>query len=311
MAFCPNCGKEVSPPEANACAFCGHKLKQAQQSYGSGSGGKPTVGQSIDVGDVISESFGMLTRRPAVILPQLIPVIPVLLSLLAWRSSAYGAVFIVATIIAIVLAIIVSGAYPSIVKAELEGGKFPLADAMGKAYHKFWTLLVGGILVFLIIGLGTIALVVPGILFATWYIYFVPAIMLEDKGALEGMSASKEFGHDKKWSTFALMLVLLVAYIFAVVVRSVLSLASPVGGTLVYEVLSVLIGAWASVIISYTYISYGPSSVLPAAAASTPVQPVMQASAAPIAGTASYCPKCGTKLSGVETFCQNCGTKLR
>ena len=52
------------------------------------------------------------------------------------------------------------------------------------------------------------ALIIPGVIFVTWYTYSVPAIMLEDKGVLAGWAASKTFGRDKKWSTFSIGLVL-------------------------------------------------------------------------------------------------------
>ena len=85
-------------------------------------------------------------------------------------------------------------------------GQLSVTEALGKAFHRFWTLLGAGILVVLIVALGFIALVVPGIILLTWYAYTVPAIMLEGKGATEGMAASKAFGRDKKGSTFLIFL---------------------------------------------------------------------------------------------------------
>lgn len=243
-------------------------------------GEKLKVGKRIDVGDVISKSTDILAKRPAIILPQVIPVIPILFTYLAPNASVLSLLTIVASIVAGVLSVIVSGAYPYIVKAVLEGGQFSMTDAFGRAYHKFWTLLVAGILVGLIVVLGVIALIVPGIIFATWYAYTVPAIMLEDTGALEGMSASKAFGRDKKWSTFLVFLTIGVVSLVVVAVEIILTLFSPLIGSLILRVLMILVAAWSSVIFAYTYVSYGPSSVPVAPSTSAPGQAVMQPAAA-------------------------------
>jgi len=159
--------------------------------------------------------------------------------------------------------LIVSGAYPSMFKAVVEGGQLSMTEALGKAYRRFWTLLAAGILVALLVGLGLIALLVPGIILATWYAYTVPAIMLEDKGVLQGMAASKAFGRDKKGDTFLIFLAILMAGLVLLVVDFIFSLASPLLGQLAYAVLLVPLGAWASVIFSYTYLTHGPCLLPP------------------------------------------------
>jgi hypothetical protein len=265
----------------------------------------------IDVGDVLSRSAGILSERPSIILPQVIPAIPALFTYLAPNSSAFTLLTIITSIIAGVLSIIVSGAYPSIVKAVLGGEQYSLTDALERAYHKFWTLLGAGILVGLIVILGGIALIVPGIIFATWYAYTVPAIMLGDKEALEGMSASKAFGRDKKWSTFLMILAVGVAGVAVYAVGIALGLFSQLAGSLVYRVLAIPVAAWVSVVIAYTYIIYGPSPVAGAPPTSALGQDMSQPTAAAVAGNPSYCPKCGTKLAGDEAFCMSCGTRLQ
>jgi uncharacterized membrane protein len=201
------------------------------------------------------------------------------------------------------------------VKTAVEGGRFSIADAMGKAYHKFWTLLGAGILVVLVVVLGLVALIVPGLVLATWYAYTVPAIMLEDKGATEGMAASKAFGRNKKWSSFTIFLAVGVVGLVAVIIQQLILYAgSPLLGQIVEQLLSIPIGAWASVIFAYTYISYGPSSVAsstgtPARGAAPPAstqQPSMQAG-----GWAThFCPACGSPVEPGSRFCRNCGKAL-
>jgi len=212
-----------------------------------------------------------------------------------------------------VATLVVSGDYPSLVKDFLAGGQLSTTEALGKAYRRFWSLLAATILVGLIVVLGTIALVVPGIIFLTWYAYTIPAVMLEDKGAWEGMSASKAFGRDKKWRTFLIFLTVAVGFLVVSIVDSVFSLASPLLGEFVYAILLVPIATWASVIFSYTYLTYGPSPVpttnaVPGYGLAPPAPPQAPAPAStPVGAPGSFCPFCGSPISPGAKLCGACG----
>jgi hypothetical protein len=253
-------------------------------------------------------------KRPVIMLPQTILFVPALLSALL-SAPALAGLAVVLGLISFVLGIMVSGAYPSMVKAIVDGGQFSIIDALGRAYHRFWSLLGAAILVVIIVALGLIALIVPGIIFITWYAYTTPAIMLEGKGALEGMAASKAFGRDKKWSTFLLLVVFACVGFVILLIQSALSLASPVLGQIASAILEIPVATWAAVAISYTYLTFGPSSVQPApgvpgfssaplASAPPPVQPVASTS---IPSSSHFCAFCGSPLRPDSRFCPNCG----
>jgi hypothetical protein len=271
------------------------------------------VGRPIVVGVVITKSARIVYTRPFLMVPQLIVLIPNLINDLLTSSSPFNPLGLVIAILSGVLSVIVTGAYPPLVKAAIEGGQHSVTEALGKAYHRFWSLLGAGILVVLIVVLGFIALIVPGIIFATWYAYTVPAIMLEGKGATEGMAASKAFGRDKKGSTFLIFLTAALVALLLFALTSLLSLASPRLGQLVFSVLDVPLGAWVAVMVAYTYLTYGPSSV-PATAESSglgmapnaPPQPPAQAIAS-VGAPGNFCRFCGSPLRADSKFCANCG----
>jgi hypothetical protein len=272
------------------------------------------VGREIRAGAVVSQSAKILSSRPLIMLPQLILSVVTLVTDLLNSSSALSPLRIIIAVASGVLTLIVGGAYPSMVKAVIEGGEPAVAESLGKAAHRFWTLLAAGILVALIVGLGLIALVVPGVILATWYAYTVPAIMLEGKGALQGMAASKAFGRDKKGDTFLIFVAIVMSGLVLLVVEFIFSFASPVLGDLVYAVLYVPFGAWASVIFSYTYLTCGPSSVPTTteaagyglAAPPAAPQPPAQANA-PVAAPGSFCQFCGSRIAAGSKFCGACG----
>ncbi len=273
-----------------------------------------TVGKPIKVGEVLDRSVHLLIQNPILLVPQVIAVIPTFLIALVLRGSLFSPLTILLDIVSFVLGIIVSGTYPFIVKAVVDGGQFSITDAMGRALKRFWTLLGAGILVGLLVALGTIALIVPGIILATWYAYTVPAIMLENRGATEGMSASKAFGRDKKGSTFLMFLAVGVVYAVTFVVFDLLiSVAvSYLLGQVIDELLNIFLAAWVAVIISYTYITCGPSSVTPPSGDSNQwippppyptLQPGMQSSSSP----SRFCASCGSPLEMDSKFCPSCG----
>jgi hypothetical protein len=257
---------------------------------------KATVGKKIDVADALSTSVGIIIQNPIIILPQLIVSIPTLIFSLFSGTSSLAVLGVVVDLISALLTVLVIGAYPLMVKAVLDGGQVSISSAVRRGLGRFWGILVAGILVGLFVIVGTIALIVPGIIIATWYAYTIPSIMLEDKGALEGMSASKAFGRDKKMSTFLMLLVIGAASIIVSVIQVALSFASPVAGRLVSGLLTIPLGVWIAVILSYTYIAYGPSS----ATATTEVPGVIP----------RYCPNCGKPVQAGSTFCPNCGSPL-
>ncbi|HYR04635.1 MAG TPA: hypothetical protein VEO75_04535, partial [Nitrososphaerales archaeon] len=141
------------------------------------------VGRPINVGDVVFRSARILYARPLLVVPQLIVLIPNVINALLTSTSIFNPLGALIGLIAAVVGVMVTGAYPPLVKAALVGGQLSVGEAFGKALQRFWTLLAAGILVVLIVALGFIALVVPGIILLTWYAYTVPAIMLEGKGA--------------------------------------------------------------------------------------------------------------------------------
>lgn len=275
------------------------------------SGKNAAVGTKFSVSEVISKGTDLLRANPAIILIQVVPAIPALIGDVA-RSAALSPVALLFSIISAILALIASGAYAPVVKEALSGQSLTIGEALRQAGGRFWSLLGAAIVIVLLVVIGSIALVVPGIIFATWYAYTAPAIMLENKGALDGMSASRAFGRDKKMSTFLVFLVFLVAYIVIAIIGAVLSIGG--GGRVIGTLLEIPLEAWTSVILAYIYIAHGPMATQ--ATAATWEQPGPQGPAPPAASptmtpappsSGRYCSNCGSQLKPDSRFCSNCG----
>jgi len=273
-----------------------------------------TVGTRFSAVEVISKGTDLLKANPSIILIQAVPAIPALIGDLAGSAALFSPLVVVFSIISAILGLIASGAYAPVVNEALSGQRLTIAEALGHAGRRFWSLLGAAVLVVIIVALGTIAFVVPGIIFATWYAYTAPAIMLENKGALDGMSASRAFGRDKKVNTFLVFLVFFVVYVVISIIGAVLSIGG--GGRIISTLLEVPLAAWTSVILAYIYIAHGPMGTGTPASTSgapslTPGQGVDNPTftPAPVSTPASsrVCSSCGAPLKPDSKFCSSCG----
>jgi len=279
------------------------------------------VGRPIDVGDVLSKSVDLIRRYPALLIPQAIVLVISLAADLTGSAPlgllSFGLLNLVLLIASLIVGIIITGTYPTVIQEALQGRPISISEGFRQASAKFWSLVVAGIVVGILVIIGFIAIIVPGIIFITWYAYTVPAIMLENKGALEGMSASKAFGRDKKLSTFLIFLVFIVVSIIVSAIGGGISIFSPLAGRIVGSILSMPVDAWFAVVITYTYIAYGPSSTPPSGpeilvpGVIPPPPPIPGQPAQPMgpAGTyaARFCVNCGAPIQPDAKFCDNCG----
>jgi hypothetical protein len=144
--------------------------------------------------------------------------------------------------------------YPLLVKDIIEGKEVDLKATFRAAEEKVLSIWGAMFLVSLIVVLGLIFFVIPGLIFLAWYYYTIPAIMLKDIGAIEGMSASKDFAKDKKFKTFLLYSIPFFVIIIFHEVYPPLSLIIDLG-------LVLFLVVWIAVVPAYAYIKYGSTSV--------------------------------------------------
>ncbi|MFQ5761654.1 MAG: zinc-ribbon domain-containing protein [Candidatus Bathyarchaeia archaeon] len=263
--FCPNCGKEV-PDGAVTCSYCG----------ASTPGVRPPLPERAEFSatEVLGASLDIIKKKPIILLPHIITTVIVTVPLFLIGVSltsparvasleslvAVAASIIPIIIVAIIVGTIIEGMYPLMVKNVLEGKEVEMSAAFGKAVRRFPSLIVAGILVGLLVIVGSALFVIPGIIFLTWYYYTVPSIMLENRGALDGMSASKRFGRTRKWKTFLMLLVLIVIGIVGNAFNAI-----PVAGVVISTLIGIIVAVWGSIIPAYAYIKYAmPTQTSPA-----------------------------------------------
>jgi len=220
--------------------------------------------KGFDVGEALTSSFNILIKNPKILIPQLISsliftivsglsITPLLSGLGGW----FLLILLTLLLTGFIVYTIVSGMYPLLVKEVINGVSPDLAAAANTAFKKVISLIAASILLSIIVAIGLVVFIVPGLIFLIWFFYTIPALMLEDKGALEAMTASRYFVRDKKLNTLAVIILLGLAAI----IGSFFSII-PFIGPIISFIIGLVVAAWASIAQSYIYIKYAKPPTL-------------------------------------------------
>lgn len=219
--------------------------------------------QSLGVGSIISESFSILFGNLVMVV--ILGFVPMLLStvisgfLLGWGTvvgtdvpefaSVFSLVLYAANMIiqmsiyGLMVALIVQMAYDVKLGRSLSIGRY-----IGPAVSALVPVLIVSLIVFVLVGIGLVALIVPGLWLYAVFCVVVPAIVIERAG-FGAMRRSAALTKDFRWAIVGLLIVvwicaIILAAIFGVVVSLVLSVTGTgfLTGLLAVIVLSAING---------------------------------------------------------------------
>jgi len=222
--------------------------------------------------EVLKESFKIIQNKPIILLPMIILVLfsrlqdylarsyidipdnirsiedlmPVLPSILAY--------FIISSILLCIIYAIIEGIYTVTIKNIFENKDVNLGTASGLASKKAPILIAAGLLIGVMISAGTLLLIIPGMYFTIWYFYTIPFIMLENRGVLDGMKASKEFARNKKSNTIYFLTIPFLYLFLVSSIAEVVFYKVPMAYYAITIVLYSVIFTWYSVIPVYVYL---------------------------------------------------------
>jgi len=257
-AFCPNCGAGITRAQ-KFCANCGQAL-------------------AISVEEVLNSALRIVKRAPLIVLPTAIQVafstvlglwftealvqqISSISTPSMWLATFWSNLpkLGVAVVFGVLVSPIIGGMYPSMVADVYNGKTLQFGRALRNAIKKYLSILAANILAGILTLFASFLLLVPGLIVAVWYSYSVPAIVLEDLGALDGMAASKRFARSKKWATFLIILIPSAIGFLSSFLRNGASYSSTSGLAWILAtdlVFGVISGVLSAVMLSYTYVSY-------------------------------------------------------
>lgn len=290
-----------------------------------------TGGQQLkpmSISEIVSVSFSILSRRYfEFVLPFLI------ISLIEWLFSAIfrgfpplhypffiGIVIFGAfgsIVLALVFNAISTGIVTQLAADEFLGKETSLKKSFNVALDVLPSIIVGAILVGIIVLIGFILLVIPGIIFLVWLCLTPTVIVLERKEAVDAVGRSKKLTKGKWFHTSGVIVIIFVILWIASSIGSAISglfaLALPrLFTTLVEKIISSLISPIYGVIITVLYFDLLAREKLEAflmAPAAPYPKPEVKVEEVPTI-TYRYCPYCGAPLPPDAKFCPKCGASV-
>jgi hypothetical protein len=223
-----------------------------------------------------------------------------------WAGSFFTNLIYLVGAVGIVSLVFGTIAYGSTIKMaseEVENKPVDLGGAVRFAASKMLWMWVLGIVLGIIIGLGFIALVVPGIILAIMFSVSFQALLIESAGVGKSLGRSRELVSHRWLKTFAVFLV------FAIIVAIAAAIVDAIGAPFGYwsHLVSSVLSAFYQPIIPVATTVYFYSNR--ARVAPTPQGPTSAVPAAMPAPGMKFCPNCGAQLLASATFCSNCGAK--
>jgi len=128
-----------------------------------------------------------------------------------------------------------------------------IGELFGSVTHKIVSLILLSIVLWILITIGFILLIIPGVILTLMWVVSVPTMVVEDKGVFDSMSRSADLTKDNRMRILGVGILLIAAYV--VIILAVLLLASitPVLGIVVGIALAVVIYPWVSIVLAVLY----------------------------------------------------------
>jgi hypothetical protein len=257
---------------------------------------------------VVEVIIGVVTTlaQQAFVLPTL-PSNPTPQQFFDWLPGFVGALVPLAASIFIVTVVffpIAQGSAIKLASEQIEKGQADIGTSVRFAASRLLWIWALSIVVGIIVVLGFIALVVPGIILAIMFSLAFPVLIIENKGVLDSMGRSRELVGHRWLKTFATFLVF--AIIFAIASAIVSAISGPLGvaSPVVNGILSALYQPLFPILLVVYYYS-NLARIAPVPAGQIPTAPSTTAWAG-----MKFCPSCGTQLVSSATFCSKCGARV-
>jgi len=142
---------------------------------------------------------------------------------------------------------------------HIEKGTSNLNVSFNFAISKLPSLLIAQFIAGILIVIGMIFFVVPGIIIAIMFSLILPTIIVEQKGAFESLGRSKKLVSKRWLKTFALLLILgIIALIVnggATLLAEPFSIVHPIVNPLITNIISAFVSPIYPIAITYLYYS--------------------------------------------------------
>jgi len=216
------------------------------------------AGTDFRIGAVLSLSFQILHQALGKFLVlSLLPVIPIVAVAFGFATAPQNAFAFVLIGLALyfIFAMISQAALVYGALEELRGRHFTIGEALSKGFRRFWPVLGVAIVSGLIVMVGSVLLLVPGLIALCMLYVAIPACVVEEWGVTQSLTRSAELTKGYRWPIFGLILLVIVgaAIVGAVLEAIVQAVAGDIVGSLFDAALQVYFTALASAVVAIIY----------------------------------------------------------
>jgi len=259
------------------------------------------------LGKIVSQTFPM----PAT--PDPTAPTDVLLSYLVSFFEFLVVTLLLVGLVSWIVDVIVGGMTVKVASDTLERRSIDLSEALNFTAGRLPSLLGAAIVTGILIVVGLILLVVPGIILAIMFSLIVPAIVIERVGALESLSRSRRLVGGRWLKTFGLLLLVYLIIFVAGLIFGAISSVFGDADWIVSNVLGSLVSPILPIAVTLYYYSMAarqqppspPLTPAPTPRATTEARPSPPEPFAEI-----HCIYCGAENRTDAVFCQSCGKKI-
>lgn len=210
----------------------------------------------VSIGSVLGRSLKELLKRPILYLGlNLLAVIPYGLLLGLGMANMSLALMSLAQIVMMILVLVIQGVIAYMVFHDMAQRQASLPNAIASAMKHIVPMVLAAILTGLAVGIGTLLLIIPGIILMCVLAVTIPACMVEKLGAVDSLKRSAELTKGYRLQIF--LMVLIVGIINAVL-SGVIQRIAPAFGSIAVMVIvliavSIIPQAFNSVMMSVIY----------------------------------------------------------
>ena len=289
------------------------------------------INRELGLGEAISKTFQVFRRdftkyfvlyavvgiivqvattlaQQAFVVPML-PMNPTPQQVSSLLSGLFGALFLligVIFVVNIIFSTIAQGSAITLASEQITKGEASLGASIRFAASRLLSIWAVSIIVGIIVFLGILALIVPGIILAIMYSLALPVLLIEKKGVFESMGRSRQLVSHRWAKTFGTFLVLGIIVIIASLIFGAITSPFDIAGTIVNGILTALYQPLFPVLLAVYYYS----NLARTAQAQAPPAQMPMAPSTPLLAGMKPCPVCGAQNVSSATFCTKCGAKL-
>ena len=179
--------------------------------------------QQQPAGDVIRNAFTIYGKAFSVLLLVFIlPVFPLLILQLVPKTAQDTTLYSIGILVSFVLSFFALGAITVAVSDICLGNK----PSVVRSYKKLFSSTIGKLfaacwLQTVVIEIGCLLLCVPGVIWALWFLFTSPVVVLEGLGPWKAFKRSKEIARDYNWRNLGVLLSILIVLILVFIILGI------------------------------------------------------------------------------------------